>query len=49
MVGFGISDKESFEVACAHVNGAIIGSAFIKILEKSVDIASDTRNFLSFI
>ncbi|MCC7400506.1 MAG: tryptophan synthase subunit alpha [Chitinophagaceae bacterium] len=49
MVGFGISDKDSFEAACAHVNGAIIGSAFIKILEKSVDIASDTRNFLSFI
>ncbi|HEY6162480.1 MAG TPA: tryptophan synthase subunit alpha [Bacteroidia bacterium] len=34
MIGFGISDKKGFEKACAHANGAIIGSAFIKMLNE---------------
>jgi tryptophan synthase alpha chain len=34
IVGFGISDKETFETACENANGAIIGSAFIKHLAK---------------
>ena len=33
LVGFGISNNESFEEACSCANGAIIGSAFIKALE----------------
>jgi len=33
IVGFGISNKETFEKATANTNGAIIGSAFIKHLE----------------
>lgn len=33
LVGFGISNNESFEAACSYANGAIIGSAFIKALE----------------
>lgn len=32
MIGFGISDNESFEKACSFANGAIIGSAFVKAL-----------------
>lgn len=32
IVGFGISDKQTFNTACAYANGAIIGSAFIKFL-----------------
>lgn len=32
MIGFGISDKKSFDQACAYSNGAIVGSAFIKQL-----------------
>jgi tryptophan synthase alpha chain len=32
VVGFGISDKKTFSTACEHMNGAIIGSAFIKEL-----------------
>ena len=32
IVGFGISDKETFNTACNYANGAIIGSAFIKNL-----------------
>ncbi len=32
IIGFGISDKETFTTACNYANGAIIGSAFIKNL-----------------
>lgn len=30
IAGFGISSKETFDTVCEHVNGAIIGSAFVK-------------------
>lgn len=33
LIGFGISDKETFETACSYSQGAIIGSAFIKQLK----------------
>lgn len=32
MVGFGISDKQSFAKAVQYANGAIIGSAFVRLL-----------------
>jgi tryptophan synthase alpha chain len=34
LIGFGISDKETFDTACRYANGAIIGSGFIKMLSK---------------
>lgn len=34
LIGFGIHDKESFQHAASFSNGAIIGTAFIKALEK---------------
>ena len=46
LVGFGIKDKESFDAACAHANGAIIGSAYIKSLENATDIHAATESFL---
>ena len=33
IVGFGISDKTTFNTACSFADGAIIGSAFIKYLD----------------
>lgn len=33
LAGFGISNSKTFEQACLHTNGAIIGSAFIKTLQ----------------
>ncbi|WOC40814.1 tryptophan synthase subunit alpha [Polaribacter sp. HL-MS24] len=33
IVGFGISDKTTFNTACSYADGAIIGSAFIKYLD----------------
>lgn len=35
LIGFGISNKESFDWACANSEGAIIGSAFIKAIDES--------------
>ncbi|MGB0305410.1 MAG: tryptophan synthase subunit alpha [Flavobacteriaceae bacterium] len=35
LVGFGISNRETYDAAVAHSQGAIIGSAFIKYLEKN--------------
>ena len=32
MIGFGIHDHATFEMACRHANGAIIGTAFIRHL-----------------
>jgi tryptophan synthase alpha chain len=49
LVGFGIKDKQTFDAACAHANGAIIGSAYIKALEGSSDVAKTTREFLKAI
>ena len=34
MVGFGVSNKETFQAACAYANGAIVGSEFIKSLQE---------------
>lgn len=49
LVGFGIKDKQTFQAACQFSNGAIIGSAFIKVLEKSTDVAATTKDFLKSI
>ncbi|RLD33012.1 MAG: tryptophan synthase subunit alpha, partial [Bacteroidetes bacterium] len=34
MIGFGIHDKKSYELACQYANGAIIGSEFIRYVAK---------------
>ena len=47
LVGFGIKDKQTFDAACAHANGAIIGTAFIKALEGATDVREATRAFLN--
>ena len=46
LVGFGIKDKQTFESACKYVNGAIIGTAFIKALDNGEDVALNTKKFL---
>jgi len=35
LIGFGINNKASFEYASQYANGAIVGTAFIKALEKN--------------
>jgi tryptophan synthase alpha chain len=46
LVGFGIHNKQTFNEACTHTNGAIIGSAYIKALQTNTDINIATSNFL---
>lgn len=49
LIGFGISNKETFESACQHASGAIIGSAFINIIKESEMLESDISNFIKSI
>lgn len=46
LVGFGIKDKQTFDTACNNANGAIIGTAYIKALEGTNDVAATTKAFL---
>lgn len=47
LVGFGIKDKDTFRVACAHTNGAIVGSAYIQALANTRDLQAGTKLFLN--
>jgi tryptophan synthase alpha chain len=49
MVGFGIRNHETFSQACKYASGAIIGTAYIKAIENSVNIDADTQKFLNSI
>lgn len=49
LIGFGISNNESFEEACKYSNGVIIGSAFIKAISQEGELKSNTKNFVESI
>jgi len=46
LIGFGISDRETFSNACKYAHGAIIGSAYIKALESDLSVKETTREFV---
>ena len=48
LIGFGISNRETFLTACSYAPGAIIGSAFIKILgaENSLTLEERVERFM---
>jgi tryptophan synthase alpha chain len=46
LVGFGIKDNQTFNQAAKYLNGAIIGSAYIKALDQGKDIVEATKTFL---
>ena len=46
LIGFGISNHEAFTKACAYSSGAIIGSAFIKVLDKSDNLEQDVKQYI---
>jgi tryptophan synthase alpha chain len=46
LVGFGISNHDSFVIVCNYSQGAIIGSAFVKMLAESKDIQGDIKRFV---
>jgi len=46
LIGFGISNYETFSKACEYSSGAIIGSAFIKALDQSRDLEKDIKHYI---
>lgn len=46
LIGFGISNRNTFDKACAYANGAIIGSAFIKVLEGAKDLKKEISQYI---
>ena len=46
LIGFGISDRATFEQACVYSGGAIIGSAFIRALDEKGDLPENIRRFI---
>ena len=47
LIGFGISNRETFTEASKYSAGAIVGSAFVSMLRDSKNIEADVRNFVS--
>lgn len=45
MIGFGISDKATYQAACNFASGAIIGSAFVKALDQN-NLDQSIQNFM---
>jgi tryptophan synthase alpha chain len=46
LVGFGIKNKNDFDVVCSYTKGAIIGSAYINALNNNENIEEATREFM---
>lgn len=46
LIGFGIGDKKSFDLACRYAEGAIIGSAFIKVIQQPDGLEENIRQFI---
>lgn len=46
LIGFGISNRETYSQACQYANGAIIGSAFIKVLQNSTNLEQDITAYI---
>lgn len=49
LIGFGISDRDSFVQTCKHASGAIVGSAFVKMIGESQNLESDIEAFVNSI
>jgi len=49
LIGFGIHDRETYLTACDNSNGAIIGSAFIRVLDTADNLTEDIAHFISTI
>ena len=49
IIGFGISDKATFDNACKYAGGAIIGSAFVKSLSTNSNLTESISEFVKSI
>jgi tryptophan synthase alpha chain len=46
LIGFGISNKSTRDMVCRYSSGAIIGSAFIKVLQETQDVEKGVKLLL---
>ena len=46
LIGFGISDRSGFAEACKYAQGAIVGSAFVKMLSETKEVDADVKRFI---
>ena len=46
LIGFGVSNHETFAAVSKYSSGAIVGSAFINLLKDSTDLESDITQFI---
>jgi len=46
LIGFGISNAETFQNACQYAHGAIIGSAFVKALGTDLPLNEKVSQFV---
>lgn len=46
LIGFGISNPQTFSTAASYAAGAIVGSAFINLLKTSTHLEQDIHNFV---
>jgi len=49
LIGFGISNHATYSTACQYASGAIIGSAFIRMLEKAKNLEKDIEAFVDMV
>jgi tryptophan synthase alpha chain len=47
LIGFGISNHDTFSEASQYSAGAIVGSAFVNLLRESKDVKKDVKNFVA--
>lgn len=46
LIGFGISNHQTYAQACTYASGAIVGSSFITMLKESKDLQADIKSFV---
>ena len=46
MIGFGIQDRKSFQLATEYANGAIIGTSFLRMIAESENKKADIQNYI---
>jgi tryptophan synthase alpha chain len=49
LIGFGISDNKTFQKAAKNSAGAIIGSAFVKVIGSAKNLEKDTIDFVEMV
>ncbi|MCP4438506.1 MAG: tryptophan synthase subunit alpha [Aureispira sp.] len=49
LVGFGVADHQTYSTVCDYVNGAVVGSAFIRALKGSGNLEKTVEDFVTML